>query len=189
MTEEQTSADHFVFLDRDGVINVERGDYTTSIKEWEWAPGAFEGIKKLNGAGFGIIVITNQSCISRGIMTEKELSELHDFMLRTVRDSGGEILRIYHCPHQKSDNCSCRKPKPGMLLQAAKDYGIDLPKTFFIGDAPRDMEAAAQAGARRIYIDSSSSDTNSQTQLIPVDFQAENLKEAAEIVIRETFSK
>jgi len=180
---------HFVFLDRDGVINVERGDYTTSIDEWEWAPGALEGIRTLTEAGFEIIVVTNQSCISRGILTEEELERIHDYMRRTVHEEGGDILRVYHCPHQKADNCSCRKPEPGMLLAAAEEFGINLADTFFIGDAPRDMEAAARAGVRSIFIDTTSARMNGDS-LEPVryEFRADNLIDAVGIVIRETFS-
>lgn len=178
--------DHFIFLDRDGVINVERGDYTKTIEEWKWAPEALKGIKRLTEAGFGIIVITNQSCISKGITTEEELAGLHEFMLRKIRVSGGDILKIYHCPHQHSDGCSCRKPEPGMLLQAAKDYGINLSNTFFIGDAQRDMEAAKRAGSRFIFIDSVCGDSIPKTQSIPAEYLVKNLLEATEIVIRET---
>ena len=80
MAHKKDGIEKFVLLDRDGVINVERGDYTCTIDEWEWAPYALEGIKKLNEAGFGVIVITNQSCISRGILTEEGLQKLHNYM-------------------------------------------------------------------------------------------------------------
>jgi D-glycero-D-manno-heptose 1,7-bisphosphate phosphatase len=116
----------FVFMDRDGVINVERGDYTVSAGQWLWAQGALEGLRMLTEAGFGIIVVTNQACIAKGIQTEEGLAALHEYMLRVVREHGGDILRIYHCPHVTADDCSCRKPKPGMLLQAAEDFGIPL---------------------------------------------------------------
>ena len=89
----------YVFLDRDGVINVERGDYTTTIEQWDWAPGALDGLRMLTEAGFGVIVITNQACISKGIQTEEGLAVLHGFMLEGIREAGGDILRVYHCPH------------------------------------------------------------------------------------------
>ena len=177
----------FVLLDRDGVINRERGDFTTTVEEWEWVPGALAGMKKLTKAGFGIIVITNQSGISRGIITEDGLANLHDFMIRTVRDAGGDIARVYHCPHKTADNCSCRKPHPTMLLAAANDFGFDLAGTFFIGDAPRDMEAAARAGAQGVFIDTTPAVTTGATdEPVPFAFRAKNLLEAADIVIRET---
>ena len=186
MAETQTIPDHFVFIDRDGVINLDFGTYTTTIDEWKWAPGAVEGIKMLYDAGFGIIVITNQACIAKGIQTEEGLARLHTFMLKHIRKSGGDILRIYHCPHQTSDGCSCRKPEPGMILQAAKDYNINLSETFFIGDAPRDIQAAKRAGTRSILIDKSVHNSNTDIDLSIPEFHAKNLLDAAGIVIRES---
>jgi len=186
MTEAQAIPDHFVFIDRDGVINLDFGEYTTTIDEWKWAPGAVEGIKMLNDAGFGIIVITNQACIAKGIQTEKGLALLHTFMLKHIRESGGDILRIYHCPHQTSDGCSCRKPEPGMILKAAKDYNINLSETFFIGDAARDMKAAQRAGTRSILINNIYGDDSFEIDFSTAEFRAKNLLDAAEIVIRES---
>ena len=179
----------FVFIDRDGVINIERGEYTVTIDQWEWAPGAFDGIKKLTDAGFGIIVITNQACISKGIQTEEGLAELHEFMLDGISKAGGKILRIYHCPHQTSDCCLCRKPEPGMILQAAKDYAITLSGTFMIGDSLRDMEAGRRAGTRTILIDLGPGADSQRTQFVPGEFKVDNLCDAADIVIRETERK
>ena len=174
----------FVFLDRDGVINVERGTYTTTIDEWEWASGAFDGLRKLKDAGFKVIVITNQACIAKGLQTEKGLAELHAFMLDEIKKNGGDILRIYHCPHQTSDGCSCRKPEPGMILQAAREFGIDLSKTFMVGDSLRDMEAGRKAGTRTILIDSGPGADSSRTQFEPGEYKADNLENAVEIVIQ-----
>ena len=179
----------FVFIDRDGVINVERGEYTVTRNQWEWAPGAFDGIKKLTDAGFGIIVITNQACIAKGVQTEAGLAELHEFMLDGISKAGGKILRIYHCPHQTSDSCLCRKPEPGMILQAAKDYAIPLSGTFMIGDSLRDMEAGSRAGIRTILIDSGPVSDSQPMQYEPGEFRADNLSAAADIVIRETERK
>lgn len=169
----------YVFLDRDGVINVELGDYTLTREQWIWAPGSIEGIKLLTDNGFGVIVITNQSCISRGIQTEEGLGILHKYMTDTVTAAGGKILRVYHCPHQKSDNCTCRKPEPGMLLKAAYDFGIILGKTFFIGDAERDMIAGKKAGTRTIFIGNPGDDSFGS------EYTAYDLLTAAKIVIDE----
>ncbi|MFC1552306.1 D-glycero-alpha-D-manno-heptose-1,7-bisphosphate 7-phosphatase [Candidatus Latescibacterota bacterium] len=184
MTISENNPARFVLLDRDGVINVDPGDYTTTIDEWEWAPGALEGIKKLTEAGFGILIITNQACIAKELQTGEGLAVLHEFMLGTIREHGGDILRIYHCPHQTSDGCDCRKPEPGMILQAAEDYGFDPAETFLIGDTPRDMEAARRAGVRGIIV--SSSLLEEEEEELPGEFIAADLLEAAEIVIRET---
>jgi histidinol-phosphate phosphatase family protein len=176
-------------MDRDGVINVERGDYTTTVDQWVWAPGALEGIRMLKEAGFGIIVVTNQACIARGLQTEEGLAALHDWMLRIIRAHGGDILRIYHCPHQDSDGCLCRKPAPWMLLRAAEDYGITLSGTFMIGDSPRDIEAGKRAGTRTILINPGHGSDSARTQLATRDFRADDLVDAARIVIRETERK
>ena len=181
-----TVYDRFVFLDRDGVINVERGDYTTTVDQWEWAPGVFEGLRLLRESGYGPIVITNQACIAKGIQTEEGLAALHDFMVHRVRAEGGDILRIYHCPHQTSDGCTCRKPLPGMFFQAAEDFGIDLARAFMIGDSLRDMEAGRRAGTRTILIDSGPGSDSSRTQFAPGEFLAADLLDAARIVIHET---
>ena len=185
MSERNSNPYRFVFLDRDGVINVDTGDYTTTIEEWKWAAGALEGIRILTEAGFGIIVITNQACIAKGLQTENGLAVLHDFMLDHIHRAGGDILRIYHCPHQASDGCSCRKPEPGMLLKAIEDYGIAPTETFFIGDTLRDIETGKRAGIRTILITTDETVVLSDTG-IQADFRADNLLEAARIVIRET---
>ena len=189
MGEKTTIAQRFVFLDRDGVINRERGDFTITIDQWEWAPYALEGIKLLTDAGFNIIVITNQSCIARGLQTEEGLAVLHDYMIENVRKAGGNILKIYHCPHVNEDNCRCRKPEPGMLLRAAEDFCINLSGTFFIVDSPRDIEAGRRAGTRTICVDSIKN-TELQMKDVPStvqpDFIAHNLLDAARIVIRES---
>ena len=185
MSKSPSSYNRFVFLDRDGVINVERGDYTTSIKEWEWAPGSLEGLKILTDAGFGVIIITNQACIAKGRQTEGGLARLHSFMLLHIRETGGDILEIYHCPHQTSDSCSCRKPEPGMILRAAKDYKINLPETFIIGDTARDMEVAQRAGARTILIDGEFN-VHPVKKPVKAEFYAHDLMEAAKIVIEES---
>ncbi len=175
----------FVFVDRDGVINVERGDYTVNREQWRWAPGAFEGIKRLCEAGFRIIVITNQSCIARGIQTGEGLAALHEWMVDEIGRHGGGIEDIYHCPHGHHDDCDCRKPKPGMLMRAAADHGIDPASAFFIGDAARDMEAGRRAGTRTIFITGTKASEGAEDG-IDAEFTARDLLEAAEIVIENS---
>ena len=105
-------------------------------------------------------------------------------MIETIREAGGDILAVYHCPHQTSDGCSCRKPEPGLLFRAADDYGIELSETFFIGDAPRDMEAGRSAGTRTIFIEN---EMNAGSSIQPQsDFRVTNLSDAVEIVVKET---
>ena len=175
----------FVFLDRDGVINRERGDYTTTIEEWEWASGALEGLRMLEEAGVGVVVVTNQSCIARGSQTEAGLDKLHRFMREEVRNAGGNILRIHHCPHRTEDGCSCRKPEPGMLLDAAAALGIPLADTFFVGDSQRDMVAGRRAGTRTILVTGGGGGFDPAEPGM-VDHTVDTLRDAARIVIAET---
>jgi len=173
--------DRYVLLDRDGVINVERGDYTMTIDEWQWADGAFAGIQTLTKAGFGVIVITNQACIHKGRQSHEGLDTLHRFMIDEVSAQGGDIVAVYYCPHWTPDNCSCRKPKPGLLIEAAQDYGIELAETYFIGDAARDVEAGKLAGARTILLAGTKASENAGE--IDADKITNSLAEAVEFVI------
>lgn len=174
-----TERKRFVFLDRDGVINVERGDYTTNEEEWEWANGALEGIKLLTENQFDIIIITNQSCIGKGIQTEDGLEKLHAFMLRRIKKTGGKITDIYYCPHTDADHCTCRKPLPGMILDAAREHGIKLESTFFVGDSPRDISAGKNAGTRTVAIADNPISEGEEAIF-------KNLLEAARFIINET---
>jgi len=139
-----------VLLDRDGVLNerVGRGEYVTNWQQWQWRPGVREALARLHAAGYRSIVVTNQAGIARDAMSEAELDAIHAQMRQEVRASGGDIAAIYHCPHHWDDGCDCRKPAPGMLFQAQRDFDLELPRTWFIGDDDRDGEAAAAAGCR-----------------------------------------
>lgn len=143
-----------VLVDRDGVLNrkMPQGTYVRSWDEWEWAPGAEEALRLLNQASYRVIIISNQSGIARGVMTEDALTIIHQKMKTEVRESGGEIEEIYYCPHGWDDECACRKPKPGMLLQAQREHHLDLSMTYFIGDDERDGQAAYAAGCPWIQV-------------------------------------
>ena len=185
VNEPPTRYRRFVFLDRDGVINRERGDFTTTIEEWEWAPGALDGLHMLEEADVGVVVITNQSCLARGRQTEEGLDLLHQFMRDEVLNTGGNILRIYHCPHRTVDGCSCRKPEPGMLLDAASALGISLPDTFFVGDSQRDLLAGRRAGTRTILVTGGGGSFDPAEPGL-ADHTVDTLRDAARIVIAET---
>ncbi len=143
-----------VFLDRDGVLNRNpgRGRYVCSWAEWEWLPGAKKALVLFHDAGYRVIVITNQSGIARGVMTEQALADIHQHMKASVRAEGGEISAIYYCPHSQDDGCECRKPKPGMLFEAQRDLGLDLGRTYFIGDDERDGQTGEAAGCPWILV-------------------------------------
>jgi histidinol-phosphate phosphatase family protein len=138
-----------VLLDRDGVLNRRpaRAQYVRSREEFDWLSGSREALRMLTEAGFQTIVVTNQPGIARQMMTEGQLTELHEWMKGEVLDAGGRIDAIYYCPHGWDDGCACRKPKPGLLFQAQRDFHLDLTRTLFVGDDERDGQAASVAGA------------------------------------------
>lgn len=154
-----------VFLDRDGTINVYKG-FLRNIEEFELIPGIETAIKKINDSGYLTIVVTNQPVIARGEIKWNELEEIHNKMETELGKAGAYLDRIYFCPHhphrgyegeivELKIDCDCRKPKPGMLLKAAKDFNIDLTQSFMVGDSDNDIKAGIAAGCNSILINSS----------------------------------
>ena len=142
----------FIILDRDGVINQESDAYIKSPAEWHPLPRAIEAIAQLSQAGICLCVATNQSGVGRGFYTEETLHTIHQRMRELVIDAGGLLSHVVYCPHLPSDDCYCRKPKPGLLYQLRDQYHIPLDNTPFIGDSLRDIEAAQAAGCRPIFV-------------------------------------
>lgn len=143
-----------VFFDRDGVLNVEK-NYLYRIEDFEWIPGAREAISHLCHDGWLVFVVTNQSGVARGYYTEEDVKKLHKFMNRELVPYDASITEFFYCPHLKGApvkaydrDCECRKPKPGMILEAMKKYPLDKDQCFLIGDGKRDVEAAEAAGIR-----------------------------------------
>ena len=141
----------YVFLDRDGTLNVRppKACYIEKPEDFVWLDGAKEAVKKLNDAGFIVILISNQPGIARGNLTEETLTAIHNKMQSELAEIGAHIDKIYYCPHNWDDGCACRKPKPGMFYQAQKEFCIELPKATMIGDDERDIEAGEAAGCGR----------------------------------------
>lgn len=154
LTEKFLSGQKYIFLDRDGTLNEKapKACYIEKPEQFVWLKGAKEAIRKLKEAGYFIILISNQAGIARGAMTEDDLQKIHEKMQADLKLSGGEIDAIYYCPHGWEEGCSCRKPKPGMLYQAQKDFSINLTNCCFIGDDDRDMETAKNANMRGIQV-------------------------------------
>ncbi len=142
-----------LFLDRDGVINVEK-DYLYKKEDVEFVDGIFELCQHYQHLGYIIIVVTNQSGIARLYYTENDLSRLSAWMINEFLDKHIVIQNIYHCPHHPdiSGNCTCRKPQAGMLLDAQRDFNIDLEHSIIIGDKERDIEAGLNAGLSETYL-------------------------------------
>ncbi len=135
-----------IFLDRDGVINYDSVDYIKSWDEYRFLPGSLEALAELTHAGFALILITNQSIIGRGMVTEAVLEDMHRRLRRAVEAAGGSLFDIFYCPHRPDDHCDCRKPEPGLIFQAKEKHGIDLPRTVMIGDNVKDVMCGRNAG-------------------------------------------
>lgn len=141
-----------VFLDRDGVINVNRPDHVKSWDEFVFLPDALTALRNLARTPFRIIVTTNQAAIGRGLVEAATVREIHTSMRAAVQHAGGRIDAVYFCPHHPADQCGCRKPQPGLFTQAARDFDIDLVHSFVIGDAFSDVAAARAVGAQAILV-------------------------------------
>ena len=137
-----------VILDRDGTINQDSDQYIKSPAEWKPIPGSLEAIARLTQGGWRIAVATNQSGIARGLFDMSTLNAIHTEMHRAVGQAGGRIDAIFFCPHASDSNCECRKPRPGLLLEIASRFGVELKGVPMIGDSLRDVAAAAAAGAQ-----------------------------------------
>ncbi|HDN97636.1 MAG: D-glycero-beta-D-manno-heptose-1,7-bisphosphate 7-phosphatase [Candidatus Omnitrophota bacterium] len=176
-----------VFLDRDGVISKYiEGDYIKKWEEFEFVPGAIEGLKILYKNGYKLVIISNQAGINKGLFTMEQLNEVTEMMKKELGKHGIKLEKVYYCPHTEEENCNCRKPKPGMFLKAKEELGIDeLKGLFFIGDSETDIEAGKNLGLKTILVLSGRTKRNEVEKMkIKPDFVAENLKDAAEIVIK-----
>lgn len=141
-----------VFLDRDGVINVNRDDYVKTADEFVFLPGALEGLAKLKEAGITTVVISNQAGVGRGLIDPAELERINQKMLQTVAEHGGEISGSYYCTHRKDEGCECRKPEIGLLRKASAEMGFTLAGSYLVGDAQSDIEAGHRAGCRTVLV-------------------------------------
>jgi D-glycero-D-manno-heptose 1,7-bisphosphate phosphatase len=177
-----------VFLDRDGVINVDRRDYVKSWAEFKFLPRVFEALRILKKNNLRVVVVTNQSAVGRGLMSVSTLREIHEKMLRAIEKRGGRIEAIYYCPHRPDENCRCRKPKPGMVLRAKKDLKIDLSLSYLVGDSRKDVELAQSVGAKCVRITEKS--TKKRASLAPRwtpdhPLSAKSLREAVDRILQD----
>jgi D-glycero-D-manno-heptose 1,7-bisphosphate phosphatase len=144
-----------VFLDRDGVLNKELGDYVCRVEDFVVLDN-FDTLKQLQNRGYLLIVATNQGGLAKGWYTEQDLDKMHSHLRALYKEHGVEFTDIFYCPHhpEYTGVCDCRKPKPGLLLQAIEKYNIDPAQSYFIGDRERDVEAGTAAGVKGILITS-----------------------------------
>jgi D-glycero-D-manno-heptose 1,7-bisphosphate phosphatase len=177
-----------VFLDRDGTIAEEVG-YLNHVSRFRMFPFAAEAIRRLNEAGFPVVVVSNQSGVGRGYFPESLVQTVNELMKAQLAASGSRIDAIYYCPHTSADNCDCRKPKAGMLERAAREHSLDLPRSFVVGDRYGDIELARYARARGILVRTGYGEGeltwHSAKWPSQPDFVAEDLSKAADWILRQ----
>ncbi len=144
-------------MDRDGVINYERGDYTYRKADFQLIEGVTDMVRRFYEAGFALVVVSNQSGIAKGLYGHQEVAVLHDILKREVEEKGGRIEEIFYCPHHPEvGHCLCRKPGSLMVERALAKFALDPEKTWLVGDNQRDIEAAEKAGIKGVRIASNS---------------------------------
>lgn len=141
-----------VILDRDGVINQDSEQFIRSVAEFRPLAGSLDAIARLKQAGWAVAVCTNQSGVGRGLYTMTTLNAIHAHLRALLAEHGTTVDGIYACPHLPDAGCNCRKPRPGMLLQAASELQLDLSASYMVGDASRDLDAGRAAGARPVLV-------------------------------------
>ena len=159
MSEERTVALRpAVFLDRDGVL-VDELDFLTDADALRLLPGAAAAVRELNQHGIPAVVVTNQSAVARGLVDERGLGVIHERLRERLAEGGAHLDAIFYCPHHPTEGhaphrvvCDCRKPAPGLLLRAARMLGLDLERSWIVGDSARDLEAGAAAGVRGVLV-------------------------------------
>jgi D-glycero-D-manno-heptose 1,7-bisphosphate phosphatase len=141
-----------VFVDRDGVINENRADHVKSWEEFHFLDRALGALARLAESDFKVVIATNQSAIGRQLVTRETVEEIHRWMLQRIVQAGGRIDLISYCPHHPEDGCPCRKPRPGLLIQASHDLDLDLGGSYLIGDSLRDIRAGFAVGCATILV-------------------------------------
>jgi D-glycero-D-manno-heptose 1,7-bisphosphate phosphatase len=177
-----------VFLDRDGTISEEVG-YLNDASHFRMFPFTAAAIRRLNEAELPVIVVTNQSGVGRGFFPESSVHSIHELMQKQLLEAGARVDAIYYCPHSTEHDCECRKPKPGMLAQAAREHGLDLRRSFVVGDRYGDVNAAHNAGARGILVRTGYGEveltSDEKAWPAPPDLIADDLRTAVDWILRE----
>ncbi|ABE48913.1 MULTISPECIES: D-glycero-beta-D-manno-heptose 1,7-bisphosphate 7-phosphatase [Methylobacillus] len=175
-----------VILDRDGVINYDSPQFIKSPDEWKPIEGSLEAIALLNQNGYRVALATNQSGIGRGLFDMATLNAIHDKMHKALAQFGGRIDALFYCPHAADANCSCRKPRPGMIEEISKRFGMDLKGVPSVGDSLRDLQASAAFGAQPILVLTGKGEKTLEVGGLPENtWVCDNLAEAAQRIITE----
>jgi D,D-heptose 1,7-bisphosphate phosphatase len=179
-----------VFLDRDGTINEEVG-YLDSLEKLRMIPEAFEAIRLVNQSGMKAVVISNQSGVARGYFDEAFVETVHASIQALLKEHMAWIDRFYYCPHHPTEGtgtyrtaCPCRKPEAGLLLRASQEMGIELARSYMVGDMPKDIEAAARAGAKGILVQTGYGGDH-LSFLVRPDYIARDILDAVEWIMKD----
>lgn len=173
-----------VLLDRDGVINrrIANG-YVTRWKDFAFLPGVLSALRMLRDNGYKVLVVSNQSCVGRGLISWGELQAITRRMLLEVALAGGAIEKVYYCPHAPGDSCGCRMPEPGLLVRAIEEHRVRPAQIYMVGDSERDMEAAARAGCRGLMVQRGAF-LQPGTAARTLKHVVSDLQEAASLIVR-----
>lgn len=172
-----------IFLDRDGTLIEDRG-HLRSPDEVVFYPATVPALRRLQ-SHFRLFIVTNQSGVSKGEVTLADVQRVNDHVASRLREAGIEIAAVYCCPHQRGDDCACIKPKPFFLEQAVREHGVDLRRSFAVGDHPHDVHLARNAGATGIFV-LTGHGTKHRDELDAGDLVAKDIGEAAEIILHAT---
>ncbi len=179
---------NIVFLDRDGVINQDSPLYIKNPDEFNFIEGSVTAFENFKKSDLEVIIITNQSVINRKMVTQKNLDAIFDKMKKGVIEGGGEIKDIFFCPHTPDEGCDCRKPEPGLILNAGQKYEIDLTSSVMVGDSAKDIIAATKAMCGKTVLVKTGNGLKAMKELdgkgIKPSFIAENLLDASNWIIQ-----
>ena len=157
----------FLFLDRDGVINVDSPDYIKGWNEFHFYPDALDAMAWLRKRCINAVIISNQSALNRGMITHEDFWDMHTRMVRGIEAAGGTLLAACYCPHRPDENCRCRKPSPGMIDETRRLFHIPAGDCFFIGDKPSDLRAAERGRCTGVLLDRSSRPGEDAYAMVP----------------------
>lgn len=179
-----------LLLDRDGVINIDSPDYILSADQWRPVPGSLEAIARLHQAGIKVAIVSNQSALGRGMMSQEDFQAIHAKMMLAIEQHGGFVSHVAYCPHAPSEGCDCRKPKPGMVLDTLAALGMSemAAQALFVGDSLRDVEAASAASVPALLVASGYGDSDAaltSARMLQADIQLyDNLAAAVDCILR-----
>ena len=179
-----------VLLDRDGVINFDSPDYILTPEQWRPIPGSLQAIAALTHAGIPVAIVSNQSALGRGMFDTATMQAIHARMIAAIEAAGGRIAHTAYCPHAPEDGCDCRKPRPGLIVEALAALGIDAGDALMIGDSARDVEAAVAVGVRPVLVQSGYGDAEAilakARRLVPDITVYDDLAAAVDALLQET---